>query len=61
MELTRRWVRDGLGSGGISAALGETDLGGTTMLTRIRVIFWISRETRKEQAETGKNARASVV
>lgn len=39
MELTRRWVRDGLGSGGISAALGETDLGGTTMLTRIRVIF----------------------
>lgn len=38
-ELTRRWVRDGLGSGGISEALGETDLGGTTMLTRVRVIF----------------------
>lgn len=38
-ELTRRWVRDGLGSGGISEAFGETDLGGTTMLTRVRVIF----------------------
>jgi hypothetical protein len=38
-ELTRRWVRDGLGSGGISEAYGETDLGGTTMLTRVRVIF----------------------
>lgn len=39
VELTRRWVRDGLGSGGISAAFGETDLGGTTMWTRVRVIF----------------------
>jgi hypothetical protein len=38
-ELTRRWVRDGLGSGGISVAFGETDLGGTTMLTRVRVMF----------------------
>jgi hypothetical protein len=38
-ELTRRWVRDGLGSGGISEAFGETDLGGTTLLTRVRVIF----------------------
>jgi hypothetical protein len=38
-ELTRRWVRDGLGSGGISESFGETDLGGTTMLTRVRVIF----------------------
>lgn len=39
VELTRRWVPDGLGSGGISAAFGETDLGGTTLLTRVRVIF----------------------
>jgi hypothetical protein len=39
VELTRRWVRDGLGVGGISEAFGETDLGGTTMLTRVRVIF----------------------
>lgn len=39
VELTRRWVRDGLGSGGISAAFGETDLGGTTMWTRVRVFF----------------------
>jgi hypothetical protein len=38
-ELTRRWVRNGLGSGGISVAFGETDLGGTTMLTRVRVMF----------------------
>jgi opacity protein-like surface antigen len=38
-ELTRRWVRDGLGSGGISEAFGETDLGGTTLLTRVRVLF----------------------
>jgi hypothetical protein len=38
-ELTRRWVRDGLGSGGISEAFGETDLGGTTLLTRVRVMF----------------------
>jgi opacity protein-like surface antigen len=34
VELTRRWVRDGLGSGGISEAFGET-----TMWTRVRVIF----------------------
>lgn len=39
LELTRRWVQDGLGSGGISEAFGETDLGGTTMLVRVRVIF----------------------
>jgi hypothetical protein len=38
-ELTRRWVRNGLGTGGISEAFGETDLGGTTMWTRVRVIF----------------------
>jgi opacity protein-like surface antigen len=38
-ELTRRWVRDGLGSGGISEAFGETDLGGTTMLARVRILF----------------------
>jgi hypothetical protein len=38
-ELTRRWVRDGLGAGGISEAFGETDLGGTTMLTRFRILF----------------------
>jgi Outer membrane protein beta-barrel domain len=38
-ELTRRWVRDGLGSGGISQSFGETDLGGTTMWTRVRVMF----------------------
>jgi opacity protein-like surface antigen len=38
-ELTRRWVRDGLGSGGISQSFGETDLGGTTMWTRVRVVF----------------------
>jgi opacity protein-like surface antigen len=38
-ELTRRWVRDGLGSGGISEAFGETDLGGTTMWTRVRILF----------------------
>jgi opacity protein-like surface antigen len=38
-ELTRRWVRDGLGSGGISEAFGETDLGGTTMLARMRILF----------------------
>jgi hypothetical protein len=38
-EITRRWVPDGLGAGGISQAVGETDLGGTTMLTRVRVIF----------------------
>lgn len=38
-EATRRWVPDGLGTGGVSEALGETDLGGSTFLLRIRIIF----------------------
>jgi hypothetical protein len=36
-ELTRRWVPGGLGSGGISEKLGDTDLGGSTLRARVRV------------------------
>jgi opacity protein-like surface antigen len=39
-ELTRRWVPGGLGSGGISQALGESDLGGSTFLTRVRFVIF---------------------
>jgi hypothetical protein len=39
-ELTRRWVPGGLGTGGISQALGESDLGGSTFLTRIRFVIF---------------------
>jgi opacity protein-like surface antigen len=38
-EFRRRWVPGGLGTGGISQALGETDLGGSAVLTRVRIIF----------------------
>jgi hypothetical protein len=39
-ELTRRWVPGGLGAGGISQALGESDLGGATFLTRVRFVIF---------------------
>ena len=39
-ELTRRWVPGGLGTGGISQALGESDLGGSTFLTRVRFVIF---------------------
>ncbi len=39
-ELTRRWVPGGLGSGGISEKLGDTDLGGSTLRAGVRVIVF---------------------
>ncbi len=39
-ELTRRWVPGGLGSGGISEKLGDTDLGGSTLRARVRVMLF---------------------
>jgi hypothetical protein len=39
VELARRWVPDGLGTGGVSRALGDTDLGGSTVRVRIRLSF----------------------
>jgi hypothetical protein len=38
-EFAHRWVPGGLGTGGTSQVLGESDLGGSTLGARVRVTF----------------------
>jgi opacity protein-like surface antigen len=39
VEFQQRWVPDGLGSGGVSKAFNETDLGGSTVRVKVIVSF----------------------
>ncbi len=39
VDAAKRWIPDGMGSGGISQKFGESDLGGSVLRLRVRLMF----------------------